>query len=54
MKFERGNCLQMDPLDPGRFIMWLMAAVLASCWLLLLIKSTLLSDWYSVLLSTTS
>ena len=38
--------MQMDALDPGKFIMWLMAAVLASCWLLLLIKSAVLPDWY--------
>ena len=43
--------VQMDALDPGKFIMWLMAGVLASCWLILLIKSTLPSDWYSAPLS---
>ncbi|CAL5219003.1 g758 [Coccomyxa viridis] len=32
----------MDALDPGKFIMWLMAGVLASCWLILLVKSDLL------------
>ena len=41
---------QMDALDPGKFIMWLMAGVLASCWLILLVKSTLPSDWYSAAL----
>ena len=41
----------MDALDPGKFIMWLMAGVLASCWLILLIKSMLPSDWYSAHLS---
>ena len=42
-----GCSAQMDALDPGKFIMWLMAGVLASCWLILLVKSTLPSDWYS-------
>lgn len=42
-----GCSAQMDALDPGRFIMWLMGGVLASCWLILLIKSTLPTDWYS-------